>query len=1103
MKEPPVEADDKERTFRNVIESIPIGIHMYQLESDGRLVFTGANPAADALLGLKNEQFIGKTIEEAFPGLAGTELPGIYRRAAADGASWYSDQIEYADEKIRGAFEVHAFQTSPGKMVAAFMNITQRKQTEEALQTSLITIKEEKEKLETILASIGVGISILDTGFRVLYQNQIHKNFIGDHLGEYCYRGYENRAGICEGCPLAISFQDGGVHTRERQVIISGRTRYFEITTSVLKNHQEEIIAGIEVVREITIRKLMEASLRYRIAFEKLIMEISTNFITLPSDSMDSGIDSALRDIGEFTGVDRSYVFLFYENGTLMDNTHEWCAPGIEPQMQQVRNVIVDEAFPWFSREIKNREIFYLPSVADLPPEAAAERKEFGRQEIQSMICVPMLFADSLIGFIGFDSVRTKKAWPEDTIFLLKIISEIFANALARKQAEDALLRSEKRYQHMFDTTTVSIWEEDYSGVKTALDELKAAGIEDIRSYLDEHPEFMQQAAKLTRIVDVNDATLQIYGAKSKEELMVSLDKIFTAESYTAVKEFLIAIAEGRTHFEAESMNKTLQGEELIVLIHIAIPSERSGFQNLLVSIIDITERRHAEAARRESEDRYRDLFENANDAIFIVDADLNYIDANKKAVELFGFSREEILRMNILDVIPSEQVSRSEKVLRKLRGKESYDKFVGKMKRKDGRWLDIEVSSSPIIKNGAVVGSRDIVRDITERKKLEEELMKREKLESLGVLTGGLAHDFNNLLTAILGNISLAGIPGQTSEAILARLTDAEKAALRARDLTQQLLTFSKGGAPVKQMLNIGAIIKDSAAFSLSGSSVKCIYEMPKDLWSVEADAGQMSQVINNLVINADQAMPGGGTITITGENVILEAENRFSLKEGNYVKIAIKDQGMGIPREHLRKIFDPYFTTKQKGSGLGLASAFSVVRRHDGYIAVESILGSGTTFSLYLPASVKDLSGEKERGEDQLAGKGKILVMDDEESVRKVAGEILKTLGYEVEHAGDGREALAIYRKAKESAVPFDAVIMDLTIPGGMGGREAVGELLRIDPGAKVIVSSGYSQDPVMANFRDYGFAGVISKPYRVSELGKKLHEVLTTEGRAATGE
>ena len=558
---------------------------------------------------------------------------------------------------------------------------------------------------------------------------------------------------------------------------------------------------------------------------------------------------------------------------------------------------------------------------------------------------------------------------------------------------------------------------------------------------------------------------------------------------------FTKVMSGGIEPFESfENVVLTKSGRQRIIAWHNVLL--RDGANSIIGSLSsgeDITERNYAEEAQRESEQKYRDLFENANDAIFIVDADLNYTDVNKRAVELFGFSKEEILGMNILNVIPPGQKPRSQKELEKLKDKKSYDKFVGKMKVKDGRWLDVEVSSSPIIRGEKVVGSRDIVRDITERKKLEEELIKREKLESLGVLAGGLAHDFNNLLTGILGNISLAKMHADPTGKIFARLTEAEKASLRARDLTQQLLTFSRGGAPIKETVNIGELIRETAAFSLSGSEVRCIYEISDDLLPVEVDAGQMSQVINNLVINANQAMPEGGTITIACQNVSLETENRFSLAQGNYIKITIKDQGSGIREEHFNKIFDPYFTTKQKGSGLGLASAYSIVRKHNGHITVESTLGSGTSFHIYLPASEKEILPGKIKRESFLTGKGKILIVDDEEIVREVTGEMLRTMGYDVEFANDGEVAVRLYKEAQHAKAPFHVVIMDLTIPGGTGGKEAMAKLLETDPNVKAIVSSGYSQDPVMAHFRDYGFSGVVSKPYKLLELGKTLHHVL----------
>jgi len=324
--------------------------------------------------------------------------------------------------------------------------------------------------------------------------------------------------------------------------------------------------------------------------------------------------------------------------------------------------------------------------------------------------------------------------------------------------------------------------------------------------------------------------------------------------------------------------------------------------------------------------------------------------------------------------------------------------------------------------------------------------------------------------------------------------LTEAEKASLRARDLTKQLLIFSLGGAPIKKILSIAEVIKDSTLFALRGSKVRCEFSLPADLWPVEVDEGQISQVINNLIINADQAMPEGGIIEVCTENITIDAGYGFPVKEGEYIKISIKDQGVGIPEEYLTKIFDPYFTTKQKGSGLGLSTTYSIIKNHQGYITLESKTREGTTFYIYLPALPKEFLTKKEEEEKIFTGGGKILVVDDEKMVRDVTGNMLKLIGYESESAGDGAEAVEVYKKARESQQSFDAIILDLTIPGTMGGRETIKKLMEIDSEVKAIVCSGYSNDPVMANFREYGFSGFLVKPYKVEELNEILQRIIT---------
>ncbi len=412
----------------------------------------------------------------------------------------------------------------------------------------------------------------------------------------------------------------------------------------------------------------------------------------------------------------------------------------------------------------------------------------------------------------------------------------------------------------------------------------------------------------------------------------------------------------------------------------------------------------------------------------------------------------------------------------------------------RDGTERIIAESGAPIRdRDNKILGVVLVLRDITEREKLSTELTKIDKLESLGVLAGGIAHDFNNILMAILGNISLAMLYARRDEAISERLTAAEEATYRARDLVQQLITFARGGAPVKELASLREIIKESAVFAARGSQATCEFFLPADLWPAVVDPGQISQVVQNLVLNAVQAMPGGGQVQVFSENVVLAADSALPLKAGRYVKTTVKDEGVGIPAGNLMKIFDPYFTTKERGSGLGLAVVYAIIKKHDGFITVDSEEGEGTSFIFYLPAGDHEEVLEKAEGEELVPGQGRILLMDDEEMVREVAGRMLSHLGYEVELAGDGVEALAKYEEALARGEPFAGVIMDLTVPGGMGGKRTIQRLLSMDPGARAIVSSGYAADPIMTNYREYGFAGCIRKPYKIGSLSRLLAEVL----------
>ncbi|MBL0700608.1 MAG: response regulator [Desulfosarcina sp.] len=408
-----------------------------------------------------------------------------------------------------------------------------------------------------------------------------------------------------------------------------------------------------------------------------------------------------------------------------------------------------------------------------------------------------------------------------------------------------------------------------------------------------------------------------------------------------------------------------------------------------------------------------------------------------------------------------------------------------------DGSTRSIDDSAAPVKdEKGNISGVVLVFRDTTERRRIEQERLKTQKIESLGILAGGIAHDFNNILTGILGNITLSKMYLDANDKAYNKLDEAEKASLRAKDLTQQLLTFARGGAPIKEIVSIQKIIEESASFALSGSNVKCYCAIPDDLRPLKADASQLSQVISNLVINADQAMPQGGGITITVENIDIDNKSGTSMRPGQYIKINVKDLGHGIPNEYLAKIFDPYFTTKHAGNGLGLATVFSIIKRHNGYIFVESEIGKGTTFFIYLPVLTETIIHKKKK--NIITGKGRVLVMDDEAMVLEVSRAMIESLGYETSFAENGAEAVAKYKEAMDRGKPFDIVILDLTVQGGMGGRGAIKRLLEIDPQVKAIVSSGYSVDSAMAKFEEYGFIDMLAKPYKLETLSKILHRV-----------
>ncbi|MBI5249579.1 MAG: PAS domain S-box protein [Desulfomonile tiedjei] len=638
-----------------------------------------------------------------------------------------------------------------------------------------------------------------------------------------------------------------------------------------------------------------------------------------------------------------------------------------------------------------------------------------------------------------------------------KRVCDVVRDITGRKLSDEALKESEERYRKLVDLAP--------DGIHVSVGEIFAFA---------------------------NDAMAGILGVKRPDDLVGRNIFDFVHPDYCGVvrDRFKRIMSDGIPLVTEEKYVRP-DGTEVEVEV-AATRLTYQGRQAAQVVVRDITYRKRAEEALRESQEKYRMVVENANEAIVVARNGFATF-ANGKAEEIIGCSAETLRSVPFNEFIhPNDRESVTRCYHRRLSGESVSSPTCFRVIHSDGsaKWVE---QRAVLINWEDCPATLNFLYDITERKKIEEELIKLEKLQSVGLLAGGIAHDFNNILTAIMGNISLAKVCTFPGDKIHERLSLAEKSCLRAQGLTKQLLTFSSGGAPVTKVSDIAGVAKGGCIAALCGSDVACEFNFPDDLWLAQVDEGQISQVFGNLLLNAIQAMPGGGSVCVTGCNVTVTEEDRLPIDPGDYLRVSVADQGIGISREHITRIFDPYFTTKCEARGLGLATAYAIINRHGGMITVDSRLEVGTTFHVYLPASKNGVQAQTDLDDLPVFGKGRVLIMDDEEPIRRLAQDVLSFLGYEVAVAEHGEQAISLYAKAKDSSDPFDVVILDLTVPGGMGGIEVVKALREVDPDIKAIVSSGYSSDPVMADHRKHLFQGVVSKPYTVRELSQVLKRVI----------
>ena len=500
-----------------------------------------------------------------------------------------------------------------------------------------------------------------------------------------------------------------------------------------------------------------------------------------------------------------------------------------------------------------------------------------------------------------------------------------------------------------------------------------------------------------------------------------------------------------------------------------------------------------------ESEEKFRLLMELATDGVLVVQ-DGKIKEVNYYLAKMCGYAIDEVLDTDLASFFHPDDIETIEKIYeRPLKDDNELAVHELTLMCKTGLRVEAEVIAGRFIFQNKP-SNLLVVRDISERSRTQRELVKARQLESIAALSGGIAHDYNNLLTAIIGNITLAQNYLDPDDKVFLLLSQALAASQTAKDLTQKLITFSKGGAPDKKITDVAKLVKSTTEFTLSGSNLKCEYQFSEDLSAVEVDGNQIGQAIHNVIMNAREAMPQGGPLKISAKN-LKSSQDLPGLRQGKYIKITITDRGKGIPKKNLDRIFNPYFSTKnlgdKKGTGLGLSICHSIIKKHGGNVTVSSTYGKGAAFQIYLPcANGKTPDQQDTRTTEQeipIFGEGRILIMDDEAMIRKLAGELLTYLGYTVDFAIDGSEAVNRYEEALKSNARFDAVILDLTVKGGMGGKEAIQKLAKIDPHVIGIVSSGYSNDPVIAEFERHGFTGVVTKPYTMGELSEKLNQAL----------
>ncbi len=955
---------------------------------------------------------------------------------------------------------------NPNCMLGVSVDITEHKKVENILFES-------KNNYSQLLEAISDSVYVLDSEWRHVIVNDAATRFVrmpkekllGGKITEL-FPGVEKTE--------FFNIFQRVMESRETDIVVNeytfedGRKGWYEVSVYPVPQ-------GILCIsRDITKRKIAEENLRYRIELEKLIADVSTRFIGAATDAIDDEINRTLRLVGQFTNVDRSYLFLISKDSKTLTNTHEWCAKGIEPQIENLKAVPAT-ALPWWMEKLTLFKNIHVPSVANMPAEADSEQKILQAQDIQSVLVVPVFYSQKLLGFIGFDSVKNEKSWTMEDITLLRTIGEIIANKLqsnwAKKDIETLLQNLRERFKEMKQLYQVSQLSTE---LNQPLDDFLQKTVDAIPAAW-QHPEltcariilnekhFQTQNFQKTKWVQTVD--IHVRGSKTGMIEVCYLKEIPIKDEGPFLKE------------------------------------ERVLLESLASHIANYAERKQAEEQIRSVNEKLQRIFDSSTSGIIVVDAGGKITEWNRASEEIFGWKEHEVIgKFN--PTVPDDMHDFYFETIRK-----QQKNIEIKALRKDHTLVDILLSSAPLYdENHTFIGTVGVVSDITDRKHAEKEkailetkLRRSQKMETIGTLAGGIAHDFNNILTPIMGYTDIAIMSMAPDDPLVDDLKSVLKGAQRAKELVKQILTFSRQIEQERKPLKIHLVVKE--AIKLLRPSIPTTIEIRQRIDvscdEVLADPSQIHQVIVNLCTNAYQSLEEkGGTLTIELKQVEIDAtaeKIHLNLKQGEYVRLTVSDTGIGMETATIEHIFEPFFTTKavDKGTGMGLSVVHGIVRSHQGEIIVHSKLGEGSTFHVYLPTIKAGVENYKMKTSVILGGQETILVVDDEEAVAKVMKRMLVKLGYNVSVHTSSIEAL---KTVRQRADKYDLVISDLTMPE-MTGLDLSIQLHKIQPDLPIVLMTGYGENVTNDVIKQYGIHQVIGKPIGMEFLANCVRNVFTS--------